>query len=123
MIDFIDILEDKQVIQELLQSKVMNNSNISIIEGQILKVDKAILHTLKNNENVYCSVVTMQDKNSKLYELKHQVLLDINSIDTYKAKLEPHYNNIVALVEPKNNDLLVRCYLKKYEDIDYNNKK
>ncbi len=94
-------------------------SNNSLIEGKILKIDKAVLTTLPNNTNIYCSNVKMKDKNSKVYEMKHQVLLDINALDEYINNLKPYYTNVVAVVTPRGSELLIRCYLKVYEDIDY----
>lgn len=94
-------------------------SNNSLIEGEILKIDKAVLTTLSDNTNIYCSNVTIKDKNSKVYEMKHQVLLDINALDEYINNLKPYYANVVAVVTPRGEELLIRCYLKVYEDIKY----
>lgn len=118
LITSVDMITDKEVIQDLLANEIFKSSN-SIIEGEILKIDKAVLTTTSNGTNIYCSSVTMKDKNSKLYEMKHQVILDIKALDEYIENLKPYYKSIVAVVTPRGDESLIRCYLKVYEDIDY----
>ena len=121
LIDFADIIEDKQVIQDLLSSELFNDKSIYLIEGKILNIEKRILTEETNGNNIYYSMVTLEDKHTlKPIELKAQVLLDLEALEDYKKELKPYYNtNIVALVGNTNQELCIRCYLKYYDDIDY----
>lgn len=117
-----DIIEDKQVIQDLLSSDIFNNKNIYLIEGKILNIEKKILlSTLNNKDHIYYAAVIMEDKTtSKPVELKALVLLDLEDLEIYKTKLQPYYKkNIVAVIEEKEKDICISCYLQAYEDIDY----
>ena len=119
-IDTVEIIEDKEVIKDLLANEVVQNNNI-IIDGEIVKIDKHSFITC-NGTDIYCSVITLKDRHtSKLYEVKHQLLLDEKSLVNYKKKMQPYAKNVAAIVRQKDNYSLLRCYLKKYDDIDYTN--
>lgn len=117
-IDTVEIIEDKEVIKDLLANEVVQKNNI-IIDGEIVKIDKHSFITC-NGTDIYCSVVTLKDRHtSKLYEVKHQLLLDETSLDNYKKKMQPYTKNVAAIVRQKDEYYLLRCYLTKYEEIDY----
>ena len=117
-IDTVELIEDKEVIKDLLANEVVKSNNI-IIDGEIVKIDKQSFITC-NGTDIYCSVITLKDRHtSKLYEVKHQLLLDETSLDNYKKKMQPYIKNVAAIVRQKDDYSLLRCYLKKYDDIDY----
>ena len=118
-IDAVDIITDKQVIQDLLADEVVKKNNLTILVGEIIDIDKQVYVTCQGTV-VYCSVIKFRDSITKAtYEIKHQLLLDNDSLEDYKQKLEPYIKNVAAIVTHKGDDLLLRCYLKKYEDIEY----
>lgn len=117
LLNSVNIITDKQVIQSLLATELFKRKDISIIEGEIINIDKQEF----KNSNIYCSVVTIRDKsNSKLHELKHQVFDELEVLDEYQEELRPYYDNIAVILRNNDNEQYIRCYLKKYEDIDYN---
>ena len=122
LIYFTDMIDNKQVIQDLLSSDLFNDKSIYLIEGKILNIEKRVLIQETNGDNIYYSMVTIEDKYTlKPIELKSQVLLDLEALEDYKEQLKPYYNtNIVALVARTNNEISIKCYLKYYNDIDYN---
>lgn len=118
--DGTDIITDKQVILELLQSNLFQGEHISIIEGEILDIGKETLVTLKDNTNIYYSVVSIKDKTTgEQHKLKAQVFLETKALNSYLEKIRPHYNNIVAIVSNKDDEKYIKCFMKAYEDIDY----
>lgn len=118
--DGIDIITDKQVILELLQSNPFQGEHISIIEGEILDIGKETLVTLKDNTNIYYSVVSIKDKaTGGQYKLKAQVFLETKALNSYLKKIKPYYNNIVAIVSNTDDEKYIKCFMKSYEDIDY----
>lgn len=120
LIDGIDIITDKQVILELLQSNLFQDEHISIIEGEILDIGKEILVTLKDNTNIYFSVVSIKDKTTgEQHKLKAQVFLETKALNSYLEKIKPYYNNIVAIVSNTDDETYIKCFMKSYEDIDY----
>lgn len=120
LIDGIDIITDKQIIQELLQSDLFKDKHISIIQGEVLNIGKEILVTLKNNTNIYYSVVSIKDiATGEQYKLKAQVFLETKALNSYLEKIKPYYNNIVAIVSNTDDETYIKCFIKSYEDIDY----
>ena len=118
--DETDIITDKQIILELLQSNLFRDENISIIVGKILSISKGVLVTLKDNTNIYYSAVTMEDRNTReQHQLKGHVFLETKSLNSYLEKIRPYYNNIVAIVSNKDDETYIKCFMKLYEDIDY----
>lgn len=118
--DGADIITDKQVILELLQSNLFKDEHISIIEGEILDIGREILVTLKDNTNIYYSVVSIKDKATReQHKLKAQVFLEAKALNSYLEKIKPYYNNIVAIVSNTDDEKYIKCFMKSYEDIDY----
>lgn len=120
-IDTVDIITDKQVIKDLLNKQVQKN-NLSIIVGEIINIDKQVYVTCQGTD-IYCSVIKFKDAlTNAVYDIKHHLLLEDNSLEEYKSKLEPYIKRgVAAIVTHKGGELLLRCYLEKYEDIDYTN--
>ena len=124
-IDAVDIITNKQVIQDILADEVVKKNNLTIIVGEIIDIDKQVLFETnaiyyKKGTDVYCSVIKFRDSlTNATYEIKHQLLLDNDSLEEYKSKLEPYIKGVAAIVTHKGDDLLLRCYLKVYDDIEY----
>lgn len=120
LINSVDIITDKQVIKDLLSSELLEDEDITIIESKIINIE---VKKISNENNIYYSTITIEDPHTlQQYEMKGQILFDIKAIEEYKKILEPYYDNIITIVSHKDNELYVRCYLKKYEDIEYNTK-
>ena len=118
--DGADIITDKQVILELLQSNLFKDEHISIIVGRILNINKEILATLKDNTNIHYSAVTIEDTTTgEQQKLKGYVFLETKALNSYLEKIEPYYNNIVAIVSNTDDEKYIKCFMKSYEDINY----
>lgn len=126
LLDSVNIIEDKQTIQELLSSNLFKDINYTIMQGRILNVEKEPFEVLKDEHTIYSMIVTFEEKNtSKQYRLKAYVILEDEEqeLERYKKELKPYKNNIAVIVVNRDNELYVRCYLKYYEDINYYHKK
>lgn len=122
LMDSIDVIEDRQTIQELLSSNLFKDTNYTIMEGRIINVEKEPFTLLKNEHTVYNLIVTFEEMNTnKQYKLKAYIILEEEEeeLERYKKKLKPYLNNVAVIVMNRDNDLYVGCYLKYYEDIDY----
>lgn len=121
LMDSIDIIEDRQTIQELLSSELFQDKNVNIMEGRITNVDTEPFAILEKEHTIYNLIVTFEEKNTnKKYKLKAYVIFDDEEeIERYKEELKPYTNNVAVIVMNRDNDLYVRCYLKCYEDINY----
>lgn len=121
LIECIDIIEDKQVIQDLLSSNLFNDKGVYLVEGKLKHITEKLLVKDRKGNPIYYALVTIEDKNtSNLIQLKAPVLLDKEDLENYKQELK-HYseNNIVALVKQKQKEPCIICYLKEYQDINY----
>lgn len=120
LLDCIDIIEDRQTIQELLSSDLFKYTNNTIIEGRIINIEKEPFAVLEHEHTIYNLIVTFEEINTnKQYKMKAYVILEEEELERYKEELRPYTNNVAVIVRNRDNDLYVRCYLKKYEDIDY----
>ena len=122
LMDSVDIITDREVIKAILSSNVFKEDGYKIIEAEILSIRRKVF-IKSTNGNVYCSSVRLRNKhNSKIYELKHQVFMKTGALEEYKAKLKPYYSDVAVIVRKSDTskEYLIICYLKKYEDIDYN---
>ena len=123
--DSIDVIEDRQTIQELLSSNLFEDTNYTIMEGRIINVEKEPFTLLKNEHTVYNLIVTFEEMNTnKQYKLKAYIILEDEEeeLERYKKEIKPYTNNVAVIVMNRDNDLYIGCYLKYYEDIDYNYK-
>lgn len=125
LMDSIDVIEDRQTIQELLSSNLFEDTNYTIMEGRIINVEKEPFTLLKNEHTVYNLIVTFEEMNTnKQYKLKACIILEDEEeeLERYKKEIKPYTNNVAVIVMNRDNDLYIGCYLKYYEDIDYNYK-
>lgn len=126
LLDSVNIIEDKQTIQELLSSNLFKDINYTIMQGRILNVEKEPFEVLKDEHTIYSMIVTFEEKNtSKQHRLKAYVILEDEEqeLERYKKELKTYKNNIAVIVVNRDNDLYIGCYLKYYEDINYYHKK
>lgn len=118
----IDIITDKTVIKDLLSSDLFQDRNNTIIEGKILDIQKEPFAVLDKKYIVYNIIVTFEENNTSIkHKLKAYVILEEKELKHYKQIMKPYYNNVVAIINSKENDKYIMCYLQKYEDIDYMN--
>ena len=83
-IDAVDIITDKQVIQDLLADEVVKKNNLTILVGEIIDIDKQVYVTCQGTD-VYCSVIKFKDAlTNAVYDIKHHLLLEKNSLEEYK---------------------------------------
>lgn len=116
----IDIITNKAVIQDLLSSDLFQDKNNTIIEGKILEIQKEPFAVLDKKYIVHNIIVTFEEINTSIkHKLKAYVILEEKELKHYKQTMRPYYNNVVAIINHRENDEYIMCYLQKYEDIDY----
>lgn len=65
---------------------------------------------------------TFKDTNGKIIKLYGHIfsINNIEDIRKYREEISEYRENVVVLLENRNNKMYLRCFLKFYEDIDYN---
>ncbi len=114
------VIEDKMVIQNLLKSDIFDELDISIIDGKIIDiVDKSVEDS--NSELKYTMVLFKETSTSKLYEINIAVFFHLQGFEEYRTRLQSYYDNeLIAIVTKNEKDKFqIKCFLKKYKDIDY----
>jgi len=120
LLNSINIITDKAVIQELLSSDLFQDKSNTIIEGKILDIQKEPFAVLDKKYVVYNIIVTFEENNTVIkHKLKAYVILEEKELKHYKQTMKPYYNNVVAIINHRENDEYIMCYLQKYDDIDY----
>ena len=123
LLDMIDIITDKQAIQDLLNSNLFENKNISTMQGNISSIQFACeseSNFKKDNDMICHTIVNFEDTDGNKHSLNGHTFNNLQDMGNHRATLEPYYNNIVLVVESSDDKLYAIGFLKKYEDIDYN---
>lgn len=123
LLDMIDIITDKQAIQDLLNSNLFENKNISTMQGNISSIQFACeseSNFKKDNDMICHTIVNFEDTDGTEHRLYGHTFNSLQDMGAHREALEPYYNNIVLVVESSDDKLYTIGFLKKYEDIDYN---
>lgn len=126
LLDMIDIITDKQAVQDLLNSNLFEDKNIRTMEGNIAAIQFACesdSNFKKDNDTICYTIVNFKDKDGSEHRLYGHTFNNLQDMGTHREALEPYYNNIVLVVESSDDKLYAMGFLKKYEDIDYKMKK
>lgn len=126
LLDMIDIITDKQAIQDLLNSNIFEDKNISTMYGNISSIQFACeseSNFKKDNDMICYTIVNFIDKDGTEHRLYGHTFNNLQDMGVHRQTLEPYYNNIVLVVESSDDKLYAMGFLKKYEDIDYKMKK
>ena len=118
--DMVTIITDKQVIQEILKSNLFEkNKNIILKRGRLAKIRFEHFEELAD---VLVSMFTFKDTNGKIIKLYGHIfsINNIEDIRKYREEISEYRENVIVLLENRNNKMYLRCFLKFYEDIDYN---
>lgn len=123
LLDMIDIITDKQAIQDLLNSNIFEDKNIRTMEGNISAIQFACesdSNFKKDNDMICHTIVNFKDTDGNKHRLYGHTFNNLQDMENHRESLEPYYNNIALVVEKSENQLYVIGFLKKYEDINYN---
>lgn len=117
--DMAILITNKQVIQQILQSNLFENKNIILKRGSLEKISFEHFTDLKD---VVVSEFTFKDTNGEEIKLNGHVFStsNIKHIREYREEISEYRKNIIVLLENLRNKVYLRCFLKVYEDIDYN---
>lgn len=118
--DMVTIITDKQVIQQILQSNLFEkNKNLILKRGQLKKIRFEHFEELAD---VLVSMFTFKDTDGKVIKLYGHIfsINNIEDIHKYREEISTHRDNIIVLLDNRNNKMYLRCFLKFYKDIDYN---
>lgn len=118
--DMVTLITDKQVIQEILRSNLFEkNKNLILKRGRFAKIRFEHFEELAD---VLVSMFTFKDTNGKIIKLYGHIfsINNIEDIRKYREEISEYRENVIVLLENRNNKMYLRCFLKFYEDIDYN---
>lgn len=126
LLDMVDIITDKQAIQDLLNSSIFEDKNIRTMEGNISAIQFACesdSNFKKDNDMICYTIVNFKDADGTEHKLYGHTFNNLQDMGTHRETLEPYYNNIVLVIESSDDKLYAMGFLKKYEDLDYKMKK
>lgn len=126
LLDMIDIITDKQAVQDLLNSNLFEDKNIRTMEGNISAIQFACesdSNFKKDNDMICYTIVNFKDTDGNEHRLYGHTFNNLQDMGAHREALEPYYNNIVLVVESSDDKLYAMGFLKKYEDLDYKMKK
>lgn len=126
LLDMVDIITDKQAIQDLLNSNIFEDKKILTMEGNISAIQFACeseSNFKKDNDMICHTIVNFKDADGTEHKLYGHTFNNLQDMGTHRETLEPYYNNIVLVVESSDDKLYAMGFLKKYEDLDYKMKK
>lgn len=113
------IITNKQIINQLITtSEYLRKDNILLINGKIEDIKAVPIGEetieLWNRIHYYFK----ENKTSKQYTIKGFVENE-EGIERIEKNLQQDKNNIIAIVKKENNELELQCFMKVYEDINY----
>lgn len=118
--DMVTLITDKQVIQQILQSNLFeNNKNLILKRGRL---DKIRFEHFEELADVLVSMFTFKDTRGEIIKLNGHIFSAYNTKDIheYREEISEYRDNIIVLLDNRNDKMYLRCFLKFYEDIDYN---
>lgn len=117
LLEMIDIITDKNVIQDVLKSKLLKQDDIYAVEGKISAIE--IVYKIKDDsgtdDEMYHTMVNFEDTQGNQYHILGNTFNEKEDVQAHIATLEPYYNNIVVILEKKHNKSRVIGFLQKYE--------
>lgn len=122
LLDMVDIITDKQAIQDLLNSNIFKDKNIRIMQGNISSIQFACeseSNFKKDNDMICHTIVNFEDIDGNNHRLYGHTFNNLQDMENHREALEPYYNNIVLVVESSDNKLYAIGFLERYEDINY----
>lgn len=116
--DMAEVITDKQIIIEILKSDLFTNPDIILKQGRIANLK---FEEYKNIPQCIVSKFDFIDKDGQEIQLNGHIMFNPSNIEEYKQKLKPYMDNVAVILQNMNNNkVYFRCFLKVYEDIDYN---
>ena len=113
-----DFIVDKQVILELLKRNRLAKKGLKAIQGRITK-----MKTKEEEVDINCFLnieiieFTNEDK-SEVYKFEY-LCSHLRDNKNFENEVTPYKDNIIAIVEKIDTNPTLKCFVKFYEDIDY----
>ncbi|MDR0979369.1 MAG: hypothetical protein LBL91_05570 [Lachnospiraceae bacterium] len=118
---YVNVVTDKQLVEGIISSNYFEDKNISYVVGRITKADfiegnksEAITHGI----NHYYVEFEFVDRNNKTFRFKEtRKFFEEEYIEDYKKKINRYKDNIIAILEKREDGLYVQFFCKYYKGI------
>lgn len=113
-----DFIVDKQVILELFKRNKLEKKGLKAIQGRITKMEA------KEEEvdiNCFLDIEVIEfinENNSEVYKFEY-LCSHLRDNKDFENEVTPYKDNIIAIVEKIDTNPTLKCFVKFYEDIDY----
>ena len=113
-----DFIVDKQVILELFKRNKLEKKGLKAIQGRITKMES------KEEEvdiNCFLDIEVIEfinENNSEVYKFEY-LCSHLRDNKDFENEVTPYKDNIIAIVEKIDTNPTLECFVKFYEDIDY----
>lgn len=113
-----DFIVDKQVILELLKRNRLAKKGLKAIQGRITKME-----TKEEEVDINCFLnieiieFTNEDK-SEVYKFEY-LCSHLRDNKNFENEVTPYKDNIIAIVGKIDTNPTLKCFVKVYDDIDY----
>ena len=113
-----DFIVDKQVILELLKRNRLAKKGLKAIQGRITK-----MKTKEEEVDINCFLnieiieFTNEDK-SEVYKFEY-LCSHLRDNKNFENEVTPYKDNIIAIVGKIDTNPTLKCFVKVYDDIDY----
>lgn len=115
---YTDFIVDKQVILELLKRNRLAKKGLKAIQGRITKME-----TKEEEVDINCFLnieiieFTNEDK-SEVYKFEY-LCSHLRDNKNFENEVTPYKDNIIAIVGKIDTNPTLKCFVKVYDDIDY----
>lgn len=113
-----DFIVDKQVILELLKRNRLAKKGLKAIQGRITEME-----TKEEEVDINCFLnieiieFTNEDK-SEVYKFEY-LCSHLRDNKNFENEVTPYKDNIIAIVGKIDTNPTLKCFVKVYDDIDY----
>ena len=114
LIEMVEIIKDNEVIREIFESEIFKDTNTTYIEGHIESIKFACESesNFKNENDTIChTIINFKENDGQRYRINGHVFTDLEEVENYKNRLSK-YNNIGAIVENRDKELYIKCYIE-----------
>lgn len=114
--DVVVLIEDKEVIKQILQSKIFNQKR-KIKRGKIKEI---LFENLNDMENVKISKLIFIRTDGETMQLNGHLFSKQADMEEYQKELSACKDDLFVIYEDYKCETYLRCFLKTYPDITYN---
>ena len=115
---YTDFIVNKQVILELFKRNKLEKKGLKAIQGRIAKME-----TKKEEVDINCFldievIEFINENNTEVYKFEY-LCSHLRDNKDFENEVTPYKDNIIAIVEKIDTNPTLECFVKFYEDIDY----